>query len=210
MQVDILQHSRTIPPLPPSEEVLNLDFRDDDRKRINHICSLVVSFEVVSVSIHVVLPLTPRASFCLFFSSDIAPPRTMKFLQRGTLLMAALLVAPPTVLAADSDVTIWSCLPSSTTLSSPSESPSTSTASPEASETLSSVPDSSSTAEASTETSVAACEGTAKPSSSSTSTALPSTTSLAIPVHIGAVNASSLEWTIVWRRCNMPATRSPF
>ncbi|KAG7291228.1 hypothetical protein NEMBOFW57_001240 [Staphylotrichum longicolle] len=50
------------------------------------------------------------------------------------------------------------------------------------------------------------CESTDTPTSLSTSTYTPSTTSVVVHMPTGQVNATSLEWTIVWRRCEMPSS----
>jgi hypothetical protein len=59
--------------------------------------------------------------------------------------------------------------------------------------------------------SASACQSSADPSSCSTSTITPSpsTTKVVVNMPTGRVNATSLEWTLVWRRCTMPGTSFP-
>lgn len=57
-----------------------------------------------------------------------------------------------------------------------------------------------SVSESSTSETAIGCEST-DTASSSTTTVLASTTSVAVQIPTGRVNATSLEWTLVWRRC---------
>ncbi|KAH6624058.1 hypothetical protein B0J18DRAFT_409560 [Chaetomium sp. MPI-SDFR-AT-0129] len=144
----------------------------------------------------------------------------MKLSQHPLLLTAALLsVITPIV---SDEITVWSCLPSSSSSTTAPSSSSTSShhhhhhgCSP--SDTPSSSLESSTSSESSTSlesssSSESTSESTSEPASSST-TLVPSstlTTSFAIPVPTtwGHVNASTIAWTFVWRRCAMPTPLS--
>jgi hypothetical protein len=148
----------------------------------------------------------------------------MKLLQHIVPFLATLAFIDPAVLA--DDISDSPCVPPSTLETITNTPGSASTTSRSALETV--VFSSDTTELSTTETSPKAssetssetssepyaseseCQSTDEPSSVSTSTAPVPTTSVVVDMPSGRVNASMLEWTIVWRRCNMPSTVSGF